>query len=80
MKKYKELKNLGGGFLWEFQNCVNGLYSAAKYKDDIAVELYYKKLDEWELEHYKQNQIMFAASKDKSVGIPTFLINSILIA
>ncbi len=79
MRKYLDLKNLGGGFLCEFQNCVYGLYSAVKHCDSIAVGLYCEKLDVWGLEWSKQNNIIALAKNDGSVGIPTSLINSILI-
>ncbi len=78
MRLYQKIKNIGGGFSYEFMNCVEGLYTAAKYKDTAAIEIYYKKLDKWELEWKKQNAIMWLAKNDVTIGIPVFTINKIL--
>ena len=78
MRLYQKIKNIGGGFSYEFINCVNGLYNAAKYRDITAVEIYYKKLDKWRLEWTKQNKIMWLGRNDGSIGIPVFTINKIL--
>ena len=46
MKKrlYKNL-NIGGGLLYEFVNCCEGLIYAIKNNDKTAVKIYFEKLD-----------------------------------
>ena len=78
MRKYQEIKNLGGGFTFEVMNAVTGLYTNAKYGDDQGVKYYQGKCDQWGIEMWKQNEITFLASKDKCVGVPTFALNDIM--
>ena len=79
MRKYRELKNIGGGFTFEVMNAVTGLYTSAKHSDDEGVKYYQNKCDQWEIEMWKQNDITFLASNDLTVGVPTFALNDIML-
>lgn len=78
MRKYQEIKNIGGGFTFEAMNAVTGLYVNAKHGDDEGVKYYQAKCDEWEIEWWKQNEITYLASNDLTVGVPTMALNEIL--
>ena len=68
MRAYQN-KNLGGGLLYEFINCCESLVIAVKNRDDVAVHLQFKKLDDWGLELYKQNQLVKMGKEDLTPGI-----------
>lgn len=74
---YKNL-NIGGGLLYEFVNCCEGLIYAVKNKDTVAVKIYFEKLDFWGLEMFKQNKIVDFAKNDKTPGICSFELNKLL--
>ena len=58
------------------KEALSGLYVAAKHKDDIAVDIYIKKLDEMGVCFKAQNYILEKASADKTPGIPGYIIEN----
>jgi len=87
--KWVKNRNIGGGYMIEFINCIEGMYTIAKFNrlaktekerkcNDNAIGEYFKKLDEFELPFTVQNDILMVAYNDKTPGFPTFQIHAIL--
>lgn len=82
-------KNLGGGYLYEFMNCIEGMYTVAKFNrlaktdkeralNDSVIRDYLKKLDNFELPFSVKNDILMMAYDDLTPGLPTAIINKLL--
>ena len=77
MMKYKEIKNLGGGFALEFYNAIENLISAIRNKDIIEAKICFDTLDYWELEKHKQTELINYAL-NSNIGFSYEKITNIL--
>lgn len=62
----------------EIFKAIEGLYIAAKYKDDVIVQMYIKICDDLNITNYAQNICFRRAANDKTAGTSSNVISSII--